>query len=185
MISSNAERGIRNAEFGIELLRLTPGLLLIRTSCGRSPNQGAVFNRPVTPDLFRRTIKGRCPRGVTPLGCSLVLSLREKEQLTKTACFIRAANSRSALCISAAAAQGFRLCGGGQRAFRSPFGILRFPPAGRKRQATTSACFIRTANSRSTLCISAAAAQGFRLCGGGQRAFRSPFGILRFPPAGA
>ena len=86
------------------------------------------------------------------------------------------------LSINAAAAQGFRLCGGGQRAFRSPFGNLRPPLVGGNEQATKAACFINTDGSHLPLCIIAAAAQGFRLCGGGQRAFRSPFGNLRPPP---
>ena len=57
-----------------------PQLHLIRASRKHNPKQGAVFNCPGTSNLFRSTLKGRCPRGVTPLGCSLVLSLREKEQ---------------------------------------------------------------------------------------------------------
>ena len=110
-----------------------PQLHLIRASRRHSPKQGAVFNCPGTPNLFRSTVKGRCPRGVTPLGCSLVLSLREKEQSTKAACCIGAAGSSHTLSINAAAAQGFRLCGGGQRAFRSPFGNLRAPFGWRER----------------------------------------------------
>ncbi len=82
------------------------------------------------------------------------------------------------LIINAAVAPGFRLCGGGQRAFRSPFGNLR-PLRLEKEQSTLPACCIGADGNHPTLIMNAAAAQGFRLCGGGQRAFRSPFGNLR------
>ena len=68
-----------------------PQLHLIRASRWHSPKQGAVFNCPDTSILLRSTIKGRCPRGVTSLGCSLVLSRSEKEQSTTPTCFISAA----------------------------------------------------------------------------------------------
>ena len=121
-----------------------PQLHLIRANPRHSPKQGAVFNCPGTPILFRSTFTGRCPRGVTPLGCSLVLSLREKEQSSRTACCIRAFNRYPTLSITAAAAQRFRLCGGGQRAFRSPFGNLR-PLRLEKEQSTLPACCIGAA----------------------------------------
>ena len=54
--------------------------------------------------------------------------------------------------------RGNRLCGGDQRALRSPFGNLRI----------ALPCFLVFI-----------AARGNRLCGGNQRALRSPFGNLR------
>ena len=74
----------------------------------------------------------------------------------------RSADCRTALlylcCLICIAARGNRLCGGDQRALRSPFGNLRI----------ALPCFL--------IFI---AARGNRLCGGDQRALRSPFGNLR------
>ncbi len=157
----------------------------------KQPDCRCVQNASSQPSRRARTrpLAGRgMPKGgshplmhrlAAPLRCSLVLSLTEKEQLTTSACSGNAAGSHPTFSISATAAQRFRLCGGGQRAFRSPFGNLRFPPVGEKEQSTTPACFISAAGSHPALSINVAAAQSFRLCGGGQRAFRSPFGNLR------
>ena len=117
--------------------------------------------------------------------------------------------------------RGFRLCGGDQRAFRSPFGNLRPPCCGWKFPQEIR-CFLAFPVSQGF--ASAEATKGlsgrpletfgahpveavgdhknrfhaegkgknlyflflflrrFRLCGGDQRAFRSPFGNLRSPP---
>ena len=70
--------------------------------------------------------------------------------------------------------KGFRLCGGDQRAFRSPFGNLRVPLQQKGVREEQLFCG-RQGKGPSLL-------EGFRLCGGDQRAFRSPFGNLRRPP---
>ena len=70
--------------------------------------------------------------------------------------------------------RGFRLCGGDQRAFRSPFGNLR-------RRCTKSATnnrFLMEGRGKER-CSFFLFRRRFRLCGGDQRAFRSPFGNLR------
>ncbi len=69
---------------------------------------------------------------------------------------------------------GFRLCGGDQRAFRSPFGNLRPLCSKGVAQKTDS---LWKARERPSLLLPFYG--GFRLCGGDQRAFRSPFGNLR------
>ena len=77
---------------------------------------------------------------------------------------------------------GFRLCGGDQRAFRSPFGNLRGPPleADRVFYRKWISCGWQGKGPPCFFCFA-----GFRLCGGDQRAFRSPFGNLRGPPLDA
>ena len=78
--------------------------------------------------------------------------------------------------------RGFRLCGGDQRAFRSPFGNLRGPPldADRVFYKKWISCGWQGKGPPCFFCFA-----GFRLCGGDQRAFRSPFGNLRGPPLDA
>ena len=72
----------------------------------------------------------------------------------------------------------FRLCGGDQRAFRSPFGNLRGTPfeANGGPQVNWFLVDGREGSFLAFLCFA-----GFRLRGGDQRAFRSPFGNLRSP----
>ena len=109
--------------------------------------------------------------------------------------------------------RGFRLCGGDQRAFRSPFGNLRPPCCGWKFPQEIR-CFLAFpisqgfASAEATKGLSGRPLEtfgpmlrmeistrnkmlpcffrfaGFRLCGGDQRAFRSPFGNLRPPCCG-
>ena len=70
--------------------------------------------------------------------------------------------------------RGFRLCGGDQRAFRSPFGNLRR----RCTKSTTNNRFLMEGRGKER-CPFFLFRRGFHLCGGDQRAFRSPFGNLR------
>ena len=158
-------------------------LHLIRASRRHSPKQGAVFNCPGTLILFRSTIKGRCPRGVTPLGCSLVLSRSEKEQSTIPACFIRAAAialpSTSTLprhkdSASAEAAKG--LSG---RPLET-FGSLRLEGKDNQPVQSVSSEQRQSPCHQHERCRSA----GIPPLRRHQRAFRSPFGNLRFPPVG-
>ena len=71
--------------------------------------------------------------------------------------------------------KGFRLCGGDQRAFRSPFGNLRPFAASRNLYIKQIPC----GRQEKGLPFFSPHRKGFRLCGGDQRAFRSPFGNLR------
>ena len=71
--------------------------------------------------------------------------------------------------------KGFRLCGGDQRAFRSPFGNLRPFAASRNLYIKQLPC----GRQEKGLPFFFPYRKGFRLCGGDQRAFRSPFGNLR------
>ena len=67
----------------------------------------------------------------------------------------------------------FRLCGGDQRAFRSPFGNLRAPCCAR--DLRTRNRFLADGKGKS-LPYFFPYHRRFRLSGGDQRAFRSPFG---------
>ena len=77
--------------------------------------------------------------------------------------------------------KGFRLCGGDQGAFRSPPGPLRGPSlaalgeTSHKKQTS-----LRQGKGNGPI-LTFPASQRIRLCGGDQRAFRSPFGNLRAP----
>ena len=71
--------------------------------------------------------------------------------------------------------KGFRLCGGDQRAFRSPFGNLRPFAVSRNLYIKQLPC----GRQEKGLPFFSPHRKGFRLCGGDQRAFRSPFGNLR------
>ena len=71
----------------------------------------------------------------------------------------------------------FRLCGGDQRAFRSPFGNLRPFAASRNLYIKQLPC----GRQEKGLPFFFPYHKGFRLCGGDQGAFRSPPGPLRGP----
>ena len=73
--------------------------------------------------------------------------------------------------------RGFRLCGGDQGAFRSPPGPLRGPSLYAWAKPPTRHKLL--AEGRKRVYLSFTYHKGFRLCGGDQRAFRSPFGNLR------
>ena len=73
--------------------------------------------------------------------------------------------------------KGFRLCGGDQGAFRSPPGPLRGPSLYAWAKPPTRNKLL--AAGRKRVYLSFPYHKGFRLCGGDQRAFRSPFGNLR------
>ena len=71
----------------------------------------------------------------------------------------------------------FRLSGGDQGAFRSPPGPLRGPSLYAWAKPPTRNKLL--AEGRKRVYLSFPYHKGFRLCGGDQRAFRSPFGNLR------
>ena len=73
--------------------------------------------------------------------------------------------------------KGFRLCGGDQGAFRSPPGPLRGPCLYAWAKPPTRNKLL--AEGRKRAYLSFPYRKRFRLCGGDQRAFRSPFGNLR------
>ena len=73
--------------------------------------------------------------------------------------------------------KGYRLCGGDQGAFRSPPGPLRGPSLYVWAKPPTRNKLL--AEGRKRVYLSFPYRKGFRLCGGDQRAFRSPFGNLR------
>ena len=75
--------------------------------------------------------------------------------------------------------RGFHLCGGDQGAFRSPPGPLRGPSLYAWAKPPTRNKLL--AAGRKRVYLSFPYHKGFRLCGGDQRAFRSPFGNLRGP----
>ena len=82
--------------------------------------------------------QGRCPRGHSLLGALwFFLAARKNNNKLRTAASVQPAVVGPQHPF--AAAQSFRLCGGGQRAFRAPFGNLRLPPDWRERTITLSA----------------------------------------------
>ena len=74
--------------------------------------------------------------------------------------------------------KGFRLCGGDQGAFRSPPGPLRGPSLYAWAKPPTRNKLLAEGRKKA-LPFFFPYRKGFRLCGGDQRAFRSPFGNLR------
>ena len=125
------------------------------------PRKGGGMPAPFTP-----LARWHHP-GDAPLGTGAAWS-QEREQRARP----RFPQGNSLSCC-ALFRRGFRLCGGDQRAFRSPFGNLRPFAANRNLHKMYLPC------GREGPSLPAPYRRGFRLCGGDQRAFRSPFGNLR------
>ena len=115
------------------------------------------------------------PLGTFPRGESTSSARRRTKPLTRNGFLVdgKEGGFLAFLCFA-----GFRLCGGDQRAFRSPFGNLRGTPFEANGGPQVN-WFLVDGGEGSFLAFLCFA--GFRLCGGDQRAFRSPFGNLRSP----
>ena len=116
------------------------------------------------------------PFGYFPVMESTSSARRRTKPLTRNGFLVdgREGGFLAFLCFA-----GFRLCGGDQRAFRSPFGNLRGTPfeANGGPQVNWFLVDGKEGSFLVFLCFA-----GFRLGGGEQRAFRSPFGNLRGTP---